>query len=75
MKKPGVVYHGSQYLFDIVKPQQAHGTCEAEAQMGIYCLLGRRCIRANSSDSCERRIKGDLWTHIGYIEKLIDRIK
>ena len=35
-KKPEVVYHGSQYLFDVVKPMQAHGECEAEAQTGIY---------------------------------------
>ena len=35
-KKPTVVYHGSQYLFDVVKPMQAHGQCEAEAQAGIY---------------------------------------
>ena len=36
MKKPDVVYHGSQYLFDVVKPKQACGISNAEAQMGIY---------------------------------------
>ena len=35
-EKPKVVYHGSQYLFDILMPRQANGQCEAEAQMGIY---------------------------------------
>ena len=35
-EKPKVVYHGSQYLFDVLKPRQANGQCEAEAQMGIY---------------------------------------
>ena len=34
--KPKVVYHGSQYLFDTISPQQAHGRCETESQMGIY---------------------------------------
>ena len=34
--KPKVVYHGSQYLFDTISPQQAHGRCEKESQMGIY---------------------------------------
>ena len=34
--KPKVLYHGSQYRFDVVKPRQANGQCEAEAQMGIY---------------------------------------
>ena len=35
-QKPKYVYHGSQYRFDIVKPQQAHGICDAEAQLAIY---------------------------------------
>ncbi|MBP5491190.1 MAG: GNAT family N-acetyltransferase [Lachnospiraceae bacterium] len=35
-EKPKVVYHGSQYLFDVLMPRQANGQCEAEAQMGIY---------------------------------------
>jgi hypothetical protein len=35
-EKPDRLYHGSQYRFDIVKPRQANGQCEAEAQMGIY---------------------------------------
>ncbi len=34
--KPKVVYHGSQYLFDIVKPQKANGLCKAESLIGIY---------------------------------------
>ena len=36
--KPKFLYHGSQYYFDIVKPQQAHGSCEAESKMGIYAV-------------------------------------
>ena len=35
-EKPKVVYHGSQYLFDIVEPQKAIGQCEAESLVGIY---------------------------------------
>ena len=35
-EKTKMVYHGSQYLFDILMPRQANGQCEAEAQMGIY---------------------------------------
>ncbi len=34
--KPKVVFHGSQYLFDTIAPQHAHGRCETESQMGIY---------------------------------------
>ena len=34
--KPKVVFHGSQYLFDTIAPQYAHGRCETESQMGIY---------------------------------------
>lgn len=37
-EKPSVLYHGSKALFDIVKPQQAHGVCEEEAKMGIYAV-------------------------------------
>lgn len=36
MNKPKFVYHGSKDLLDIVKPQQARGICEAEAQHAIY---------------------------------------
>lgn len=35
-QKPKYVYHGSQYRFDVVKPMQAHGICDAEAQLAIY---------------------------------------
>ena len=34
--KPKVVYHCSQYLYDIIIPQKANGQCEAESQIGIY---------------------------------------
>lgn len=34
--KPEYLYHGSQYLFDIIKPQQAGGQCGAEALLAIY---------------------------------------
>ena len=30
------VYHGSQYLFDVVKPMQARGMNEPESQLAIY---------------------------------------
>ena len=36
MPAPEYLYHGSQYLFDIVKPQQACGTCTQDSQMAIY---------------------------------------
>lgn len=36
MDKPKVVYHGSQYRFDVLIPRQASGQSEAESQMGIY---------------------------------------
>lgn len=35
-KKPKYLYHGSQYLFDVVKPRQAHGASGIESQIGIY---------------------------------------
>lgn len=34
--QPEYLYHGSQYLFDILKPQQARGQCEAESLQAIY---------------------------------------
>ena len=34
--KPKFLYHGSQYLFDVVKPQQACGACAEESRLGIY---------------------------------------
>lgn len=34
--KPEYLYHGSQYLFDILKPQQANGQCGAESLLAIY---------------------------------------
>lgn len=37
-EKPKILYHGSKSRFDIVKPQQAHGVCEAESKMGIYAV-------------------------------------
>ena len=36
MLKPQYVYHGSQYLFDVVRPQQAHGASPGESQNAIY---------------------------------------
>ena len=36
MAKPKYVYHGSQYLYDIVRPQQARGTNAQESQKAIY---------------------------------------
>ena len=36
MSKPKYVYHGSQYLFDTVKPQKACGQNEKESQYAIY---------------------------------------
>ena len=36
MYKPEYVYHGSQYRFDIVKPQQACGANTQESLMAIY---------------------------------------
>ena len=35
-EKPKLLYHGSQYLIDVLMPRQANGQCEAEARMGIY---------------------------------------
>ena len=34
--KPQYLYHGSQYRFDILEPQQAHGACEHESMLAIY---------------------------------------
>ena len=36
MSKPQYLYHGSQYKFDILKPQQACGACEQESLNAIY---------------------------------------
>ena len=36
MSKPKYVYHGSQYLFDTVKPQKACGQNKKESQYAIY---------------------------------------
>ena len=36
MPKPQYLYHGSQYLFDVIKPQQAHGENSQESQYAIY---------------------------------------
>ena len=36
MPKPQYVYHGSQYLFDVVRPQQARGANAHESQKAIY---------------------------------------
>ena len=36
MGKPQYLYHGSQYKFDILKPQQACGACEQESLLAIY---------------------------------------
>lgn len=34
--KPVYLYHGSQYLFDVVKPHQAAGNYEKDSRMAIY---------------------------------------
>ena len=36
MPAPKYLYHGSQYLFDTVKPRQACGTSTQDSQMAIY---------------------------------------
>ncbi len=36
MPKPQYVYHGSQYLFDVVRPKQACGANTQESQKAIY---------------------------------------
>lgn len=36
MPKPQYVYHGSQYLFDVVRPRQARGANAQESQKAIY---------------------------------------
>ena len=36
MSKPQYVYHGSQYLFDVIRPQKACGANAQESQMAIY---------------------------------------
>ena len=36
MSKPQYLYHGSQYLFDVVYPQQAQGANTQESQKAIY---------------------------------------
>ncbi|MGM9624684.1 MAG: hypothetical protein ACI3XM_03135 [Eubacteriales bacterium] len=36
MEKPQYVYHGSPYLLDVVRPQQACGENEKESQYAIY---------------------------------------
>lgn len=33
---PQYVYHGSQYKFDVIIPQQADGACERESRLAIY---------------------------------------
>ncbi len=37
-KKRQYVYHGSQYKLDIIKPMQAHGSCEEESRYAIYAV-------------------------------------
>lgn len=34
--KPQYLYHGSQYRFDVLEPQPAHGACERESMLAIY---------------------------------------
>ena len=36
MSKPKYVYHGSQYLFEVIRPQQACGANAQESQKAIY---------------------------------------
>lgn len=33
---PQYLYHGSQYKFDVIIPQQADGACERESRLAIY---------------------------------------
>lgn len=40
--KPDYLYHGSQYLFDVLKPQQANGQYEAESLLAIYAAESLR---------------------------------
>lgn len=42
--KPCYLYHGSQYLFDVVKPQQAYGANQAESQAGIYAAATKKDV-------------------------------
>lgn len=35
-EKPLFLFHGSQYLLDVLKPMQAYGECEAESKKAIY---------------------------------------
>lgn len=35
-EKPEYLYHGSQYYFDTLEPQQARGQCERESMLAIY---------------------------------------
>ena len=34
--KPEYLYHGSQYRFNVLEPQPAHGICERESMLAIY---------------------------------------
>ena len=34
--KPKYLYHGSQYYFEVLKPQQASGACIRESMLAIY---------------------------------------
>lgn len=36
MNKPEFLYHGSQYYFDILRPQKACGETQLESQFAIY---------------------------------------
>lgn len=40
--KPFYLFHGSQYKFDVVKPQQSHGACERESMQAIYAAESLR---------------------------------
>ena len=42
--KPRYLYHGSQYRFDVVKPQQAYGANQAESQAGIYAATTKEDV-------------------------------
>ena len=35
-EKPKYLYHGSQYRFDVIEPQQASGACKEESLLAIY---------------------------------------
>ena len=58
MPKPQYVYHGSQYLLDIVRPQQARGANAQESQKAIYAAETVDDLRIPPSNNLES-LSGD----------------